>query len=336
MLPPLKKVLVIRFSSIGDIVLTSAVVRCLKNQVRGAEIHFLTKKQFEPILRGNPYITRIWQYDHNFGDVIPELKSQGFHFIVDLHKNYRSTYVISQLGVKSANFSKLNFRKWLTVRFKINCLPDIHIVERYFKATESLHIKDDGKGLDYFIPSADEVDPAGLPEYLRSGYIAIVIGGTYKTKIFPAEKVIGICKNLDRPVILLGGKEDMERGAVIDSATGPLVFNACGMFNINQSASLIRQAKAVLTNDTGLMHIAAAFRKPVVSVWGNTIPAFGMYPWLPEEFRADSLIAEVKSLSCRPCSKLGFPECPKGHFRCMNDIETDPVVAFLQQAFNLL
>jgi ADP-heptose:LPS heptosyltransferase len=101
------------------------------------------------------------------------------------------------------------------------------------------------------------------------------------------------------------------------------------MYNLNQSASLIRQAVAVLTNDTGLMHISAAFGKRMVSVWGNTIPAFGMYPYLPEKFKANSMIAEVKDLSCRPCSKLGFSECPEKHFNCMRLIDIDPIVDFL-------
>ena len=331
MLPHLKKILIIRFSSIGDIVLTSALVRCLKQQVRGAEIHFLTKTQFDPVLRANTNITRVWQYDHNFRDVIPQLKSQGFDFIIDLHKNYRSAFVKRQLGVKSASFPKLNMQKWLMVRFKLNFLPDVHIVDRYFMAARHFGIKNDGNGLDYFIPAEDEVDPAVLPETHRHGFIAVVIGGKHHTKIFPVEKVIASCKKLAKPVILLGSVEDRQRGELIAGEAGSMVFNSCGMFNINQSASLIRQSGAVLTNDTGLMHVAAAFRKPIVSVWGNTIPAFGMYPYLPEAFRTGSLMAGVEGLSCRPCSKLGFARCPKKHFKCMNDIEIGPIVDFLER-----
>ncbi len=331
MVKQLKKILVIRFSSIGDIVLTSAVVRCLKQQMLDVEIHYLTKAHFEPILKANRNITRVWKYDHNFRELIPELKQQGFEFIVDLHKNYRSAYVISRLGVTAASFPKLNLRKWLMVQFKLNLLPDVHIVDRYFKAAESLGIKNDGNGLDYFIPAEDEVEPAALPETHRHGFIAVVIGGKHNTKIFPAEKVTEVCKKLAKPVILFGGKEDRLRGELIVGDTGPQVFNGCGLFNINQSASLIRQADAVLTNDTGLMHVAAAFKKPIVSVWGNTIPAFGMYPYLPDEFISISLISEVKGLSCRPCSKLGFPSCPKKHFKCMKMIEFDPIVDFLLQ-----
>ncbi|MDP1623040.1 MAG: glycosyltransferase family 9 protein [Bacteroidales bacterium] len=329
MVKEVKKILIIRFSSIGDIVLTSAVVRCLKEKIKDAEVHFLTKKQYALILSANPNIDKIWLYDNNFHDLIPQLKSQGFDFIVDLHKNYRSIFVKYRLGVKSGSFPKMNLQKWLAVRFKMKSLPDIHIVDRYFKAAAPLGLVNDRQGLDYFIPAEDEVALTSLPETHRQGYIAIVIGGKHNTKIFPPEKVIEVCEKLGQPVILLGGKEDMEHGKLIASNSKTTVYNSSGRYNINQSASLIRQARAVLTNDTGLMHVAAAFRKPMVSVWGNTIPAFGMYPYLPEESRANSMIAEVKDLSCRPCSKLGFEKCPKKHFQCMNDINTKPIADFL-------
>jgi len=307
------------------------VVRCLKEQVKDAEIHFLTKTQNEPIIRANPYIDQIWLYDHNFNEIIPQLKSQGFNFIVDLHKNYRSAFVKHQMNVKSASYPKLNIQKWATIHLRMNMMPDIHIVDRYFKAAEPLGIKNDGYGLDYFIPAEDEVALTGLPESHRGGFVAIVIGGKHNTKIFPPEKVAEVCKKLAQPVILLGGKEDRERGELIENQVGTLVYNSCGLYNINQSASLIRQAMAVLTNDTGLLHVAAAFIKPIVSVWGNTIPEFGMYPYLPEKFKSNSMIAEVKGLSCRPCSKLGFNKCPKKHFNCMKQIEVDPVVEFLRR-----
>jgi heptosyltransferase-2 len=273
----------------------------------------------------------VWEYDHNFRDLIPQLKGQGFHFIIDLHKNVRSSFVKSQMGVPSATFPKLNWQKWLMVRMKLNFLPAVHVADRYFLAAKHFGIQNDGQGLEYFIPAADEVAPEALPESHRNGYFAVVIGGMHATKIFPAGKVAAVCSGLARPVVLLGGREDRERGEEIARATGPLVFNACGLFSINQSASLIRQSDAVMTNDTGLMHVAAAFRKPVVSVWGNTIPGFGMYPYLPAPLQQISRIAEVKGLSCRPCSKIGYPECPKKHFRCMNDIDTGPIVGFLLQ-----
>ena len=326
----MKKFLIIRFSSIGDIVLTTPVIRCVKQQVRGAVVHYLTKKQFEPVLSANPYVDKIWLYDHDFNVLIPQLKAEGYDFILDLHKNYRSSFVCQHFSKKGYSFPKLNFSKWMAVHLKLNYLPDIHIVDRYLMAAEKMNVRNDGKGLDYYIPAEDEVSLTVLPEKHRSGYIAIVIGAKHNTKIFPAEKVAEICNGLLLPVVLLGGNEDRQRGGDITRLAGELVFNACGLFNLNQSASLVKQARAVLTNDTGLMHIAAAFNKPVVSVWGNTIPAFGMYPYLPKENPAPSMIAEVQNLRCRPCSKIGYDKCPKKHFRCMNEIDCGEIVKFLR------
>lgn len=327
----LKKVLIIRFSSIGDIVLTSPVVRCLKTQSPGTEIHYLTKKQYQPVLSSNPYIDRTWLFDDDFEGLIPRLRKEKFSFIIDLHKNIRSRFVVIKLGKPSASFPKLNFRKWLLVNARINLMPDIHVADRYFKALHSSGIRNDGNGLDYFIPPGEEVDLHGIFNGTVKDYIAFSIGGRHNTKIYPEEKIIAVCRSIQRPVVLLGGPGDFERGERIVSHCIDNIYNGCGKFTINQSASLIRQAAKVITNDTGLMHITAAFRKPVISLWGNTVPAFGMYPYLPEEYRKQSFIMEVTGLSCRPCSKLGFDRCPKVHFRCMNDQDVDAIIKHLSE-----
>jgi ADP-heptose:LPS heptosyltransferase len=320
------KVLIIRFSSIGDIVLTTAVIRCLKKQIPGIEIHYLIKKQYHEILGSNPYISKFWLFNDNFQELIPKLRAEKFDHIIDLHKNLRSFYVRFKLKRLSSSFPKLNFQKWLIVNFKINILPGIHLVDRYFKAVKRLGISNDGQGLDYFIPLTEEVDLTSLPPAFRNGFIAFVIGGKHTTKILPDEKAVYLCKNLGYPVILLGGKEDRERGEIILRQAGDKVFNACGLYSVNQSASVVRRADKIITNDTGLMHIAAAFKKPVLSIWGNTIPAFGMFPYMPLESREKSIIFEVKDLSCRPCSKIGFSECPKKHFKCMLDQDLDAII----------
>jgi ADP-heptose:LPS heptosyltransferase len=161
------------------------------------------------------------------------------------------------------------------------------------------------------------------PKNTPPQYIAFVIGAAHATKRLPTEKIVEICNQIKLPVLLLGGKEDMENGQLIENQTTGKVINLCGKLNLNQSASVVRQATKVVTHDTGLMHIAAAFRKDIISVWGNTIPEFGMTPYLPSE---GSKIFEVSSLKCRPCSKIGFDKCPKGHFRCMNDQNTEGAV----------
>lgn len=315
------KILILRFSSIGDIILTSPVVRCLKQQLENSEIHFLTKKSFSSIVENNPNIAKVFTFEKNVNEVLSALKNENYDWVIDLHHNLRSMQVKRTLGKPAKSYNKLNIEKWLMVNFKINRLPQKHIVDRYFETVVHLGIKNDLKGLDFFISQKDEVKISSLPEQFHKGYIAFVIGAKHNTKKLPVEKIISICNKLSRPIILIGGKEDIETGEMIFSNFKlqiSKVFNACGKYNLQQSASLIRQAEKVITHDTGMMHVAAAYKKNIVSVWGNTVPEFGMYPYLPGE---GSKIAEVKNLSCRPCSKIGFDKCPKGHFKCMNEID---------------
>lgn len=315
----MKKILIIRFSSIGDIVLTTPVIRCIKQQVKDAEIHYLTKKSFKSILEHNPYITKVHVIEKDVNEVIDILKKENFDQVIDLHNNLRSLQVKMKLRKPAVSFKKMNFRKWLIVNFKRRNMILPHVVERYLDAaTKVLNVKNDMKGLDYFIPPYEEVVLSSLPLSHQGGYIAFVIGAKHYTKQLPLEKIISICRKLDQPIILLGGKEDLERAEQIEKELGEIIYNACGKYNLNQSASLIRQAKKVITHDTGLMHIAAAFKKEIVSVWGNTVPAFGFTPYLPDE---RSKIVEVNDLPCRPCSKIGYAKCPRGHFKCMRDID---------------
>ncbi|MDP4282729.1 MAG: glycosyltransferase family 9 protein, partial [Bacteroidota bacterium] len=279
----------------------------------------------------NPYIFKIWAYHKNFRELIPELKKEHFDYIVDLHKNFRSATVRLRLLRHGRSFSKLDIRKWLLVKFKINLLPEIHIVDRYFQAVKKLNVHNDGQGLDFFIPPEEEFSLSRFPEKFRNGYIAIVTGGRHLTKILPAGLLIRIVEGLKLPVILLGGKEDEDRAKNLEQHFKESVLNTCGTLSIGQSASVVRQASGVLTNDTGLMHIAAAFRKPVASVWGNTVPELGMYPYMPGPDRNKSAIFEVKGLSCRPCSKLGYKQCPKKHFRCMLLQDTAAIIQFLNR-----
>jgi ADP-heptose:LPS heptosyltransferase len=320
----LKKILIIRFSSIGDIVLTTPVIRCIKQQLPDAEVHFAVKKAFYPVLKANPYIDHFHLLEDDLSGFTQKLKAEKFDFIVDLHQSLRSRKIRLSLAIPSRGFPKLNLQKWLLAKFKIDLIPDIHIVDRYFKAASPLGVVNDGKGLEYFIPAEDVYDFINLPEQFRAGYTAFVIGAKHATKRLPVHKIISICKKLDKPVILLGGPEDAVIAAKIEVACGPKALSLCGKLNLNQSASLVKQARHVISHDTGLMHVAAAFRKPLVSIWGNTVPQFGMYPYMPGS-EEKSVILEVKGLKCRPCSKLGFDKCPKGHFRCMEEISEEVV-----------
>ncbi|MDP2424348.1 MAG: glycosyltransferase family 9 protein [Bacteroidales bacterium] len=323
----MKKILIIRFSSIGDIVLTTPVARCVKQQVADAEIHYCTKRQYSEVLRANPYIDKVHHLDSSLWKTAQQLRKENVDFVVDLHKSLRSRLLKLLLCKPGDTFSKLNLKKWLLVRFRINLLPDVHIVDRYFGAVKKLKVVTDGLGLDYFLPKQDEFDPAWLPVLHRQGYIGFVIGGRHRTKIFPTAKVIEVCRLLDRPIVLLGGKDDVAMAEEICLAVGKKVYNACGQFSINKSASLVNNANLIITNDTGLMHIAAAFGKKIISLWGNTVPVFGMYPYTAEQQKSQSVIFEITGLRCRPCSKIGFDKCPESHFDCMNKIGSEQLVS---------
>ena len=324
----MKKILVIRFSSIGDIVLTTPVIRCLKNQLADVELHVLTKKKFSNLYKKNPYVDKVFEYDDSLKKNIQELKLENYDYIVDLQKNKRSVRVTRALHCHHSSFPKLNVKKFLFTTFKINTLPDVHIVDRYFKAVEKLGVKNDYQGLDFFISENNNYPLTELPDEFQKGYYAFVIGGTYKTKILPAVKIVEVIKKLNQPVILLGGPDDVERAEEVMKAVESqksIVESLVGKINLEQSASIVKNADAVLTNDTGLMHIAAAFHKHIVSVWGNTVPEFGMYPYLPNEPERCHIV-ECKDVRCRPCSKLGFKDCPKKHFKCMMQVDTDEIV----------
>ena len=324
------KFLIIRFSSIGDIVLTTPVVRNLKQQVEDAEIHYLTKPQFKSIIENNPYIDKVHTLKSSFKDTVHELRYEHFDYVIDLHRNIRTARFKNQLKIISFAFDKLNKEKWLLVNLKINKLPDIHIVDRYLDTLKVFDLKNDQKGLDYFIPKDDIVDVKSISENLKDGYVGVVIGAYHNTKKLTKEKTISICTQIDKPILLLGGPDNKEEGEEIKNIIGKNIYNTCGNFNINQSASLVKQAKVILTPDTGLMHVASAFKKKIISVWGNTIPEFGMYPYMPHQ---DSEIMEVKNLKCRPCTKIGFTQCPKKHFKCINDLDEDYIVKKIKDLF---
>lgn len=316
------KFLVVRFSSIGDIVLTTPVVRCLKTQVEDAVVHYLVKEQYKSIIKDNPYIDKIYSLDSSFSKLVKRLRKEHYHYIIDLHKNLRTLELKTQLRILTFTFNKLNFKKWLLVNFKINRLPDIHIVDRYFKSVEAFDVRNDGKGLDYFISKSDVIDINKSGAEMDDGYIAFAIGSRHFTKQLPIDKIISLCNKINYPVVLLGGKEDFEKAETIKNSASNKVINYCGKLSINQSASIVKEAKLVISHDTGLMHIAAAFKKKIISIWGNTVPEFGMYPYLPDR---ESRIIEVHGLSCRPCSKLGYKKCPKKHFKCMIDINENEI-----------
>lgn len=308
------KYLVIRFSSIGDIVLTTPVLRCIKKQKPGSEIHFITKKAFKAILENNPNVDKIFTIDKDVEEVVADLKKEEYDHIIDLHHNLRSTILKRKLKRPSSTFPKLNIKKILLTKLKINRLPDLHVVDRYFEAVKAIDVHNDLLVCDFIIPTADQIDLSemGIP----NDYIAFAIGAQKATKCLPVEKLIELIQKIKLPVVLIGGETDFDKAEKIKTKC-PEVFNLCGRLNLNQSAWVVKQSNKLVTHDTGMMHIASSFRKNTVSIWGNTVKDFGMFPYMPMN-PGQYTIHEVPNLKCRPCSKIGYDQCPKKHFNCMN------------------
>ncbi len=310
-----KKILVIRFSSIGDIVLTSPVLRCLHRQEY--EIHFLVKEKFYPVIKNYPYVQHVHRVHQHPAEILDTLTHENFDFVADLQNNWKSKWLCRKLKRPYRTFPKLNVLKWLVVWTKQKwLLPNIHIVDRYFKAIQPLNVFNDNKGLDFFI------DEKNINNFIKDlslqHYIILVPGGSYYTKQIPVSKIEEILRqHPDKKFIAIGDNADREKIHPLTKQYSHLQ-NLCGKTNLDESAYLIQHSQCVITSDTGMMHIAAAFKKKILSLWGNTIPEFGMYPYMPGK---GSKIIENKKLWCRPCSKLGYSYCPLLHFKCMNDLK---------------
>jgi heptosyltransferase-2 len=326
------KFLVIRFSSIGDIVLASPVLRCLKKQVLTAEVHFLTKASFKLVTIANPYVDKFFYYDNNLNETINELKLEDYDYIIDLQNNVRSLKIKRALGKKSHTINKLNIEKFLLTKLRIDIMPGRHITQRSLDTVAEFGVKDDGGGLDYFIPEKDSVKESDIPTAHHAGYIAIVIGASYHTKKLPADKLIALCEGIQHPIILIGGKEDAATGEQV-AATDPVkIYNACGKFNLNESADLVRRSRLVISHDTGLQYIASAFNKQVLAIWGSTSPRLDVEPYYGKPFLATQKeapyenIIRMPPLKCQPCSKFGNKKCPLGHFKCMREMDINYII----------
>lgn len=317
------KILVIRFSSMGDIIYTTPVVRCLKTQLPNAKVHFLTKPAFKYIYDDNPYVDKLLLLEPELSQTIDEIKAQGYDLIIDLHNNLRTAIIKLRTGIKSSTYKKQPVRKWLSLKFRLKLVEPIHLVERYLKAVKFLGVTNDGKPIDYYIKAQHDLNKL-LPATHRDNYIAFVIGATHFTKRMPNEKIISICRQIDRPIVLLGGEDVKANGNEIAAAIGGSIYNACGITTLDESAFLVSKATRILGFDTGLTHIAEAFDKPIGSIWGGTVPELlGVQPYMVKDAEVIGI-----DLSCRPCSKFGLEKCPLGHFKCMKDISDDVVAGF--------
>lgn len=316
------KILVIRLSSIGDVLLTTPVLRCVKRQLQDAEVHFLTKTANVPLLEHNPYIDRIHTYSPNDDSMLKKLRQERFDFVADLHNNRHSRRVRQALHVKYATYGKENFHKFIFFLTKRNVMSGRHVAERYFDAVETMGVRLDDGGLEcYLSPEVEgnafqtaRVGDWNVADLTQDPYVAVACGAQHETKRIPLDKLQELCRAVQYRVLLLGDKNDRKRIVGSGLQFPSHVYNICGETTLMQTAALVKDAAVVVTSDTGIMHMAAAFHRPLLALWGATDPHFGF-----SAFRIPHIDYVVNPMWCHPCSRMGGRRCPLGHFRCMMD-----------------
>ncbi len=327
------RLLFIRFSSIGDIVLTSSAVRCAKKQIPGVEIHFLTKESMKDLVTNNPFIDHCHFLGNDMQDTIAALKNIQFDYIIDLHHNIRTWKIKKALGVPSFSYHKLSIQKWILAKLHFNFLPKSHVCDRYIDTLAYFKVINDGQGLDYFFPKDYTFKASNLPTSHQAGFVAFVIGASYFNKKMPAAKWIELAQQLKRPIVLVGGKEDATVANEITLAAAEFVYNACGKYDLTASASIIQMSQVVVSHDTGFLHVAAAFKKPTITIWGATSPLLQFEATYPKDTTTPHFNSMVPHLSCQPCTKQGSNHCPQAHFACMR-LQNIPSIASKVNEFN--
>ena len=299
----------------GDLVVTTPIYRALRRQLN-AEVHLVTKPAFAPIVANSPYLHRVHLWGEGTAAV---LRAERFDLVVDLHGSIRSHLLRARLGVPTIGFRKRNLEKSLLAH-GVNLLGTEHLVDRYFYALRHAGVRNDGEGLDYFVTTDEAAAAAAQLGDFAADFIAIVLGATHFTKRMPPTLVAEAIGHIGRPIVLLGGDDVTELAAEVIAgvAAAQPILNLCGRLSLRHSIAVLAKAAGVIAGDTGLMHVSGALRKPMVVVWGNTAPAIGMYPYFPATMTDRYRNAEVGGLACRPCSRIGYAQCPQGHFSCMH------------------
>lgn len=321
----IKKILIIRLSSIGDILLATPLIRSIKKKYPATQIDFLLRKEFTELVTNNPHLSKIYSYNRDKSEnqlLVESLQKENYQLVIDLQNNFRSRKITRESGSPVLKFKKQNFKKFLLVNFKINFLKHANkISERY---AADAQFKLDNDGLEFFTTHQPDLS---LKE--NYSYIGLCHGSRHFTKRWLVEYFIELGKKLESSgykVVLFGSMDESESARLISGQLNSAI-NFCGE-SLLQTAANLKICKAVYTNDSGLMHLAAAMKVPVIAFFGSTVREFGFFP-----FKANSIELEVENLSCRPCTHIGRSYCPKGHFKCMKEIT--PELAY-QSLENLL
>lgn len=329
-----KKVLILRLSSIGDILLTTPFIRQAGAAFPGAQIDFVVKKAFSELVRFNPNLNTVYEVKPEQGrkglrEIKQRLKEQGYDYVFDLHHNFRTKSLTS--GLNKTVIHKDRFKRALLVYLKRNRYGEIiPIPDRYLQTGARAGVKDDGKGLELFWPSSTETKTDALfaEMNIREQPIALAPGAAHATKRWPreyfTETIRDICSFYPGKIVLLGSASEREELQAL--ALNSEVLNLAGKLSLLESASVLKRARLLVTNDSGLMHMASAVATPSIALFGSTVKEFGFFP-----YRSKSVVLEDNTLNCRPCSHIGRADCPKGHFKCMRNLTPNMVLRELKK-----
>jgi heptosyltransferase-2 len=322
-----KKILIIRLSSLGDILLTTPFIRSIKNQFPEIKIDYLLREEYSDLLKLNPYLNKVFTFSRiendNF-EKLKEIKNSKYDLVIDLQNNLRSKKLVSKIKTQSVRFSKNSWNKFLLVNFKINHLKDSpQIPVRYSQAISGFKL--DEKGLDLFTDKTASVELVQI-----ENLIGFCPGARHFTKRWPIEYFIELGKKLNLKgynIVLFGGKIDKEICAAVANEI-PGAINLSNNDDILQTTADMKFCKVIVCNDSGLMHAASAVGTRVVAIFGSSVKEFGFTP-----YNCTNLILENNLLTCRPCSHIGRSSCPKKHFDCMQLIKPqfvfEKVISFI-------
>jgi heptosyltransferase-2 len=323
------RILVVRFSSMGDVLLTTPLVRAIRQRHPDASLTYVTKKAYLPLLSHNPRITEVIGYDPAtpLRDLTRRLAGERFDHRLDLHRSLRSRALRWSVGGRWRTYPKHRLARSILIRFKRNVYRDRRpVVERYFDAARDLDVQPDGGSLELFL-SRGALDRAG--RFLadrrlgrQRALVAVVPGAAHATKRWPVRRWQHLVTQLTTrgyDVVVLGGAAEQQVADDVAAAGAEFAASAAGRFDLQGSGALLKEARCVVSGDTGLMHMATAVGTPVVALYGPTVEPFGFFP-----YRARATVLE-RDLPCRPCSAMGGPRCPLGHHRCLEDITPDEV-----------
>ena len=309
----MKKILIIRFSSLGDIILSFPLINALKKEYPESEIHYLTKSVYKSIVELHPLVSKLILFsDEPLSRLRSEIQKEKYDLVLDIHKNFRSVSLTLFSGLKVNRYKKETIKKFFLVKFKINLFKEI--IPVYLK-----YIRAGGKGFSdkYKKFTSSNLRFDELKKY-DFNYTVVAPSSKHFTKTYPRERFARLINNLQYRAILVGDKTEKDNKICKYIEENTEAINMCGKFDYNQLANLLYNSDYVITNDSAILHFSEALGKKVRAFFGSTVKEFGFFPQLEE-----SKVFENKNLKCRPCTHIGLPACPLGHFKCMNELKID-------------